>query len=129
MLPSFLLFYLIFYILSTQENLLNAQLEEIIYTFDFNGPSDWIESTGGFINWVNATNDPHCNALGGPYCLELTVAEISRVIPTSNYHTIRIQIGTSYTYTTHAIICTNILLPHLKYMHIIIKHTFIFLYK
>ena len=94
--PSFSLFYMIFCISSIQQNVINGQSEQIIYTFDFNGTSGWtINNVLGTANILTPSEDLHCDGLGGSSCLQLTgEIDISRVIPTSNYHTIRVQIGT-----------------------------------
>ena len=91
---SFQPFYMILCVLSMKQNIANVQFEKrLIYNFSFENPSDWtIADNAEGIMWESASN-VDCIKLNGGACLGTQNSEISRVVPTSDYHTITIQIG------------------------------------
>ena len=64
--------------------------EQLLYSFDFSGPQDWIVYNGSIANqWLSWMD---CNAKDFDLCLRIRGnAYISRIIPTIGYHSIRIQ--------------------------------------
>ena len=81
---------------------INAQPEESIYSFGFNSYESsvidgWVISTKGFdAKKVSFLGNPMCEPIGDGYCVRLdSDAVIPRVVSTTNYHSIRVEIGTS----------------------------------
>lgn len=72
----------------------NAQLEQIIYDFDFDGEGDWeIDNAGNGLEWTNSG----CNSIGDGNCLQQNGGNvIQRAISTINHHAIRLQISYDY---------------------------------
>ena len=71
-------------------NTTSGQKLELFYSFDFNSSSDWNLVLMGNPKFTPSDN---CNSkFSSPYCLTLHGdAYISRIIPTTGYHSIRVQ--------------------------------------
>ena len=72
-----------------------AQPEQEFYSFDFTEPNDWTVENNAFgLTWDIPGGNSNCAIIGDGFCLHQEGANlIQRIIPTTGYHTIRIQIG------------------------------------